>query len=123
MFAGGDHTIVATGAGADHFSVINYQDWRPGCVVVTGLATITAINMRGRLTCGSSTVVTIETGLSDDSAVVEGDIPVGGRVTRIACLSGNNVRGMFAGGDYTVVTTFTTADHLKVINAGNGGPV
>ena len=123
MLSGRDNTVVTGGTDADNLGMIHSIDRRPRCIVVTGLATIAAIDMCRRLASGVNSIMTIKTGLTGDGAVIECHIPIRGAMAGIASLRGDNMCGALAGGNHAIMTTFATSDDFNMINATDGSPV
>ena len=85
---------------------------------MTGVALISARNVRCALAAGDDAIVANDTGLTGGAVIKTADGPIGHRVTRIAGQHRGQVIYPFAGGNDTVVTTFADTQHPFMINGG-----
>ena len=79
-------------------------------------ACIGGVNVGDRFTGSRCAVVAVKTWLPQHCGMIELRIPVIGIVAGVTRLSGGQVIGPFAYGDYIVVAIGALADHLAVIH-------
>ena len=84
---------------------------------MAGLAQITSVDVRCALAQGTAAIVTAQTGLATEGAVVkDGTDKGGGVMAHFARLGGRNVGRTLADGDHVVVTAFASPHHFVVID-------
>ena len=122
-FAGGNHAIMTTLTSAQHFIVIHDRGGHPGRRRVAGLANRTGTDVGGRHPTCSYAIVTGDAGLGGGCVIKRTHKPIGRGVANLTSLCGRNVCGALSGGNHTIVTTLTDAQHLCMINQrGNRRP-
>ena len=122
LLAGGRGAVMAADAGPQHFSVVHGKYWFPGIRAMAGFAQIRSGHVIARLAGGKETVVAGQAGLSRNTTVVKGDVPLIGIVAGITGFAGNDVSRSFTGGDHAIMTNSTGAQCLCVLEAGHGQP-
>ena len=117
-FAFGNHTIVAAFTGANHLRVIDQRiNWNPSQGIVAGLAFLTGIDVCGRLTTGTGTVMAANTGGRPNGAVIEGGYqPCRYQMAGITRLRRHHMCSAFALRNSTVVTGFAGTQYLRMIH-------
>ena len=117
VLAGCCVAIVAGAAGPEYLGVVDRVSRRKCYVVVTVLAYIARVDMRGVLSRCLHAIVTIDA-VSGDVCVVEiGGRPCKRRVAVAAVVAARNVGRMFAGRRIAVVTAIAGSQNLRVIDS------
>ena len=121
-FAGGNHTVMTTLAGAHGFVVIDLGRRHPGRTGMAGLADIAGENMRRTLSRSNRAIVAGDTGIRSGAVIKGTDEPVSGSVANITGLSGRHMCHTLACSDNTIMTGLASTDDLRMIYRGGRCP-